>query len=1190
MNSSRLVLAVIIGATIQLAAQPRDTVKSPKASTVAYGGRFASTADSVRLYGLRRWAMRLRRDGQVDSAVVVGELALAFARKCIVGGDHPDLARSINDAGVFHAERGGFPRSELLFGEALAMARRVYRADHLDLANTINNVALFLNGRGRREEAEALFGESLGMQRRLYPAGSLSLATAINNVAQFYGDWGRYEDAEPLFREAVAMFRTFSRSDDDALAVVIGNLGVFLVVRGRLDDAEPLLVESLAIQRRLHMGDHPNLANSISNMAGILRKLGRYAEAEPLCVEAVTMRRRLYASPHPKLIESIGELAALRTDQGRFIEAEPLHSEAVMLCRELYHGDHPDLAVNINNRALFYFKCGRYEEAEPAFIESLAMTRRLYSTDHADLATNINNLALFYNEIGRYSEAETLYLEALAMNRRIYSGDAPLLATSLTNMAEFYQERGRVRQSVELYTEALRMNMRLYSGDYAATAGSISNLASVYAEAGLHELAEPFFREALSILRRLYVNDHPDLATLLNNAAMSSYSAGHYTEADSLCREALSMRRRLFRGDQRSLAVSLTNLAVIEHACGNHVVSESLLVEALAMFRRLFSTDHPELAGGLNNLAAFYLNQGRYAEAEPLYLELIEAASRQRLSAARFGSEPDQLQFAATASWRYDAIASFVIYRLPERPALAGSLTQLAMESKSSILDLVAKQRRELANLRQHDTAAARIWDRYVESARRVQRHLREIPNDTAQYRIWQEERTRLESDRNAAEQQLARIASPLLADDSTNWRDVQRALKPDEAAVEFLDFRYHDGKDWTDSTFYYGIVMRPGMEQPAVIKLCEARELETLLRPAPGQANSYLRNAETNAALYRAAFAPLEPVLAGAGTVYLSPSGLLSRVSFAALGDSAGRRLADRFDLRYMSNTKALRGRGFIAEDADSAEEKSRTAVVFGGAIYDLDSAGMVAAAADARRGGTGNVLRGGDIPDDSARREGLRYLPGSRREADSVNRLFAGHGWSIECDTALRATEERFKGLASPRVLHIATHGFFFAEPVRDTGRREMLMQGATVLKAAENPMLRSGLLLSGAARAWAGKAPPAGAEDGIVTAYEIASMDLSKTELVTLSACETGLGDINGSEGVFGLQRAFRIAGARSVLITLWNVDDRATEQFMREFYTRRLGGKTQHEAFAEAQAALRATTDNPMLWAPFVLVER
>lgn len=269
------------------------------------------------------------------------------------------------------------------------------------------------------------------------------------------------------------------------------------------------------------------------------------------------------------------------------------------------------------------------------------------------------------------------------------------------------------------------------------------------------------------------------------------------------------------------------------------------------------------------------------------------------------------------------------------------------------------------------------------------------------------------------------------------------------------------------------------------------------------------------------------------------------------------------------------------------------KSAAVFGGAIYDLDSAQM---SENKSRYKADYYLSNKYLSEsisssnigDKTRGDVWNYLEGTLIESNIVSDLLEKHGVNVRLFTGKDASEDVFKSLNaknSPSIIHISTHGFFYPEPEK-TNKSERIM--SQIFVKAENPMLRSGLILSGANRVWTGEGTIAGVEDGVLTSFEVSNMDLQNTELVVLSACETGLGDIKSGEGVYGLQRAFKVAGVKSIIMSLWKVPDKETVELMELFYLNWLGGMTKHEAFYESQKEMRKKYD-PYYWAAFILIE-
>jgi CHAT domain-containing protein len=214
---------------------------------------------------------------------------------------------------------------------------------------------------------------------------------------------------------------------------------------------------------------------------------------------------------------------------------------------------------------------------------------------------------------------------------------------------------------------------------------------------------------------------------------------------------------------------------------------------------------------------------------------------------------------------------------------------------------------------------------------------------------------------------------------------------------------------------------------------------------------------------------------------------------------------------------------------------------------------------------------------------------LPGTAKEIGTLQQLFAGKGINVATVNGVNATEDAFKLLdnRSPSIIHLATHGFFLPDPTFKQLKTESDLTGNNYA-ISEEPLMRSGVVMAGANKAWSGEKTAPGAEDGILTAYEIAQLNLSNTKLVVLSACETALGDLQGTEGVFGLQRAFKIAGVKNLVVSLWQVPDKETAELMGLFYNNLLSAQPVRDAFYNAQKEMRSKYP-PFSWAAFVLVE-
>ena len=413
----------------------------------------------------------------------------------------------------------------------------------------------------------------------------------------------------------------------------------------------------------------------------------------------------------------------------------------------------------------------------------------------------------------------------------------------------------------------------------------------------------------------------------------------------------------------------------------------------------------------------------------------------------------------------------------------------------------------------------------------------------------------------------------------SINWR--RTSLLENEISIEFSHFRLFDTQ-WTDQKIYVAQLFKNNWRYPKIIPLFEERELIAILNKnssselyiSRGSKAKQINAANYAKEIYNLIIDPLETELEGASKIYFSPDGILHQIAFAALVNNDNKRLIEAYNLERISSSRVLTPK--------RVKPKADNAFFIGGIHYDFNVEGKTKLF-------NNQPSYTELLSSQSSLKEGQLitswdFLEGSAAEVEQIHTLFNSFSKNSSMLIGEDATETKFKTLngKSANILHVATHGFFFDNKTDDLNTIEF--------KKAENPLLRSGLLLAHANYAWQFGGNPYERNDGILTALEISNLDLSNTSLVVLSACETGLGDIKGNEGVYGLQRAFKMAGVNFIIMSLWEVPDEETAEFMTNFYELWLKNNDIHKAFTNTQRKMhKLYPNNPEKWAAFVLVE-
>jgi len=935
--------------------------------------------------------------------------------------------------------------------------------------------------------------------------------------------------------------------------------------------------------------NHPNYCVSLYNLAELYKFMGRYAEAESLYKEALKVIESTLGRDHPDYGKYLNNLAELYISMGRYSEAESLFTEALQVIQSAL-----GKSQSLSSLAVVYSSMGRYEEAELLINEALQVTELAFGKNHPNYCISLNNLAELYRTIGRYAEAEPLYIEALQLIESTMLKDIPEYGTILNNLALLYTSMGRYAEAESLYIKALQIIATAQRKDHPNFGTILNNLALLNKIVGHNSDAELLYKEALQISESTLGKGHPIYGVNLSNMALLHISIGRYSEAEPLLKEALQNAETVLGNDHPEYGKSLNNLAALYQSMGRYSEAEPLYKEALQVTEKSLGKDHPEYGKCLNNLAELYISMGRYEETEPLFLQANEVIHNNINHAFMGLSEKEKKQYLQTVKPYFKIYHSFVLRRKFTNPSITSLSYNNILINKGMLLQSSLDLRKKI--LQGEDRILRFIFYLWLGIKNKLS-VLYSLPIEKRYVST-----DSLEIRANGLEKELNREVSAFRQQTQAlqlQWEDVKHSLSENEAAIEFISFRYRNDTAWTDPTLYAALVLRAEDEYPHMIELFEEKQLQKLLAKSTTSDEGFIgdlyatrgvgvvNSAQTfkGDSLYQLIWQPLDSLLEGTQTVYFSPSGLLHQIAFAALPYGEDSLLIDRYQLHQVSSTRVL------AQENTPSPEESLSAALFGGILYDTDTTELLAMVDNVDSRGISSSY----IPEEAMRSNQLSYLPGTAEEVQNIADQFKEQGLATQLFTGNAALEEQFMALgegSSPTILHIATHGFFFPD-VKDTLQRKELLasfnEQLQVYRLTDDPLRRAGLLLSGANHTWLGETIPQGLEDGILTAYEVAQLNLSNTELVVLSACETGLGEVQGSEGVYGLQRAFKMAGANHLIMSLWKVPDKETQEMMELFYQYYLQEHLPiREAFRKAQQVMREKYA-PYYWAAFVLVE-
>jgi tetratricopeptide (TPR) repeat protein len=1099
------------------------------------------------------------------------------------------------------------------------------------------------------------------------PALDVFRARALINLGNFLSGVGQKQEALPPSEEAVRILRQLEGSQPDArrfLAIALNNLSKLLGDLGRRQEALASTEEAVKIYRELAKTNPAflnDLAASLTNLGISYSELGRRQEALAPTEEAVKIRREL-AKTNPAflggLAASLNLLGIRYSELGRRQEALAPAEEAVKLNRELAMTNPAflnDLAGSLNNLGIRYSELGRRQEALAPAEEAVKLNRELAKTNPAflnDLASSLTNLGTWYGDLGRRQEALAPTEEAVKIYRELAKANPAFLgglAASLTLLGNRYSELGRRQEALVPSEEAAKINRELAKANPAflgGLAGSLNNLGNRYSELGRRQEALAPTEEAVKIRRELAKTNPAflgDLASSLSNLGTWYSDLGRRQEALAPTEEAVKIYRELaktnpaFLGD---LAGSLNNLGIRYSELGRRQEALAPTEEVVKIYRELAKTNPAflgDLAGSLSNLGVSYSGLGRRQEAlapkeeaVKIYRKLAKTnpAFQEDLSSSATNLAVLQLQQAnpsAALPLLKETVSTEVNYLqgqlplLPEARRLALvevfgdrwqiTFSQAQQGEAGAALALFTRLNRQglLQDIQRTQALLARSGPQ-----RPLFEQLTAVTAQLASTTITPEQQAPLLARKEKLEQELYRQL-PQVQPRLVEAAQIAALLPAGGALVEFQRYRSSDA-----STSQYGpprylaLLLRPDGTIRA-IALGEAAPIDAAVAEAVAASADPNRQPEAPeklAVVSRLVLAPLQRELMGVRELFVSPDGELNRLPFAALpvAGPKGGGIADgpiTADSKTLGDAVALRllttGRDLLRLQQPAKAGAAPVLIAnpdFNAASRSATGGASASAAASTATGPS--VLRGGQQRSPGVR--GLtawQPLGGTEQEARQLAPLLGG-GAVISGPAATAAV---VLAQRAPRILHIATHGFFLADQPfagANAGGGPAAM-GARGLPAAgggagdgsaattptrEDPLQRSGLVFAGANQ------PDANPDDdGYLTAAEATAMDLEGTELVTLSACETGLGGVRSGEGVYGLQRSLAVAGARSTLLSLWKVDDGLTVSFMERYYSRLKAGEGRADALRNTQSEFRntkiSTYNDIRVWGAFQL---
>ena len=808
----------------------------------------------------------------------------------------------------------------------------------------------------------------------------------------------------------------------------------------------------------------------------------------------------------------------------------------------------PEYANTISNLGLLYHTTGRLSKAEKYTREAWELRKGMAK----DLqAISMNNLSVILKDKGLYNEAEQLINEAIVYNKETIGDKTIQQAVALNNKAIILHNLGRYEDAEKAMKQCLAIAKEELKEKSANYVKLKINLALLYRDSKAYDKAEREYKEAIEIKERKMGKKHPDYAHLLKGLAALYMETGNYKEVEELLKEAETIYEKKFGEEHPSYASTINDLGSYYRVRKQYPKAQQHLQKAVDLRKKLLGTQHPDYIQSLEEQALLEWETGNINASQPRFAEVIATTMAYKDNYFASMSEAEKEKFWATLTPRLDKYYSFIADNHAQHPTLIKVLFELRMETKGLLLNNSNRIKNTILN--SGDEALIAKYNQWIDKKEELARLYTYSKEELKEEEI---DLGKLEEETNQLEKDLAKQSSlfsdGFLSDDDHGLETIKSALTAEEALLEIVTFRKFNST-FTDSITYAFIVQKPGKD-PGLVLLEHGHKLN-------GSYFKYYRNTiihhVEDKKSYDRFWSPVQPALTGVSTVYISLDGVYNQININTLKDAKGQYVLEKENLVFLTNARDL---PVVKQRRASSAQSFKThnkAHLYGFPTY-----------------GEGEI-----IP-----------LPGTKAEVNAINTTLKKYGFNTSLFLASNATEENVKMQASNAgILHIATHGFFLSD-VDYTGSSKVF--GIETSKAKQNPLHRAGLLFAGASETMTGEETDhTDSNNGVLTAYEVMNLNLQNTDLLVMSACETGKGDVKAGEGVYGLQRAFQVAGVKSLVMSLWKVDDAATMLLMNTFYKYLMADskKDLEIAFIKAQKALKVKYPDPFYWGAFVLIE-
>ncbi len=1186
-----------------------------------------------------------KKMGKLDEAEKYYKESLLILEKKY-GDKFPTSASIMSNLANLYTEQKKFDEAETLYDKSLKILKETVGENDINTSTTKNNLAELYLAKQEFGRAIPLFETALEAFEKEFGGKDMSTAMVLSNLATCYLQTQNYDKAEKLLLKAIPLFTALQGQDNDNLITIYNNLGEIAVIKGEPVKAETYMRQAVEIWKRKPGESSLMKGYSMLRLGDILVVLNRYSEAVPCFREAVVIFEKIGSPNNPEIPKAYNALGNAYMKSGKYSEAFEILTKALSIS-EKQPGDNQDVTAHIiNNFANLYRNMGEWDKAETFFKKAIKIRSALNEKGSLQLAVSMNDLAMMYKDRGRYTEASDLLEKSVKMYGSLTGENNPYYASILSNLAVLSYEQGNYARAEELFKkaleikkktlpeghpsigitmgqiadlqyrqgrlpdaiitmeEALRITENAYGPYHINTGAILNNLANLYAQNRNLKGAEQLLLRSLEINEKTYGNENYSLAAILNNLGHIELVQRHFDKASKYFERSLEITKKSLGENHPNVAILIDNMGEMAREKGDYQKAYELFQKALDINIKILGENHPNISQSLNRVAMAQAAMDRYEDAYRNSIKAIKIEDRTIENVFSLASEKEKLAFLDSTYINTACLMSLIINNLSNDPEKLMEGMNLMLRRKGLVLDALSKERNFL--LQSEDSQTRETYKKLRELSSMIASMTLSGP-DTQTPDEYRRKLDTLQKEWEKTDKELIKLSSLYASKKKKQNIECEEVAKGLPSHSVLIDYFMMGSFSFKESSLnkiiggysYYAFILPSskdspeGISNPILVRLGEAAVIDRaimeyrkeIVRAKKMWENGILdeaeyerRLSEKGKAVYELVVAPVLEKTGKAKTLFISPDGNLNLIPIGCLQDNSGKYLIEEYKITYLSS-------GREPANVDNLKSKTDENIIIADPDYE---------APDSLKESTGKVPlikvnkttnREKNSDEDL---HSWYSLPETGNEAESIKELLKDEKVTIYLGKS--CSEETVKNIKSPRRLHIATHGFFLEDREVDlfpNGRYEIPGEDNKIKIAYQNPLLRSGLVLAGANRQTENSL-----QDGILTALEISGMDLNGTDLVVLSACETGIGATRIGEGVYGLRRAFQLAGTKTVIMSLWSVPDKETGELMIDYYRSLMEGSSKSDALRNASIKMihkrrsEKGAAHPFFWGAFI----